>query len=415
MKVLVVGSGAREHAFCWKLRQSKQLSELYCAPGNPGTASVAQNVAITLDDISGLVKFAREKKIDFVLVGPELPLTLGLTDALEAASIKVFGPSQAASQLESSKDFTKELLTKVGVKTAAYRTFTESAAVSDYLSSCKLPIVVKADGLAAGKGVIILNSRDQVADCVKTICSELNSSKVVVEEFLTGVEASFIVATDGERVVPMATSHDYKRLLDGQRGPNTGGMGAISPTPRLTLDDEQHVINEIIHPVLAEMRARGTPFRGFLYAGLMITPQHDIYVLEFNCRMGDPECQPLMRRFEGDLLALLLSLCENNSKLPQISWSKQVAAAAVLAARGYPESPQKGDPIYGLEQVDSIPGAILFHAATTNREGTIVSNGGRVLTVSALGDSLEAARRTLYRAVDLVQFKGVHVRRDIGQ
>ncbi len=417
MRVLVIGSGAREHAFCYRLRQSRRLSALFCAPGNPGISSLAETVAIPVDRIEALRDFAISQKIDLTLVGPELPLTLGIVDLFKASGLRIFGPTAAAARIESSKDFTKELLTSIGVPTANYRTFTDRAMLSEYLESCGLPVVVKADGLAAGKGVVICNSREDTRDAIDLISGELNSEKVLVEDFLQGVEASYIVATDGERVIPMATAHDYKRLLDGQKGPNTGGMGAISPTPRLDQAMEQRVLSQVIDPVLKEMRRRGCRFEGFLYAGLMISPDRTPYVLEFNCRMGDPECQPIMRRMESELLDLLLYLTESSeSKQPsfQVKWSDQVAAAAVLAAKGYPEKAEKGDAIFGIEQAESMPQAVIFHAGTQMIDGKLVTASGRVLTVTSLGHSISEARAKLYRAVDLIQFKGMQVRRDIG-
>lgn len=415
MKVLVIGSGGREHALCWKLKQSPLVSELYCAPGNPGIAEHAKCIPIQVDDIAALLKYAQENKVDFTVVGPELALSLGVVDSFEAAGLVIFGPSKAAAQLESSKGFTKDLLSSIRVPTAAYKRCNSLEQAAAFVESASLPLVLKADGLAAGKGVFICRNRAEVQHGLSVIYSDLKNSEVVIEEFLEGVEASLIVATNGDQIVAMATSHDYKRLQDNDQGPNTGGMGSISPTHRLSLQQEQYCIENIIRPVLVEMRRRGAPFKGFLYAGLMIGASGQINVLEFNTRMGDPECQSILRRLDSDLCQLLFSLSKPNSKLEALNWSKKVSGTVVLASAGYPITSSKGDEINGLNLVSAIEGIEIFHAGTKlSEQGRIVTNGGRVLNVTAVADDMQQLRTKLYRAVDMIQFRAMQLRRDIG-
>ena len=416
MRVLVIGSGGREHALCWKIRQSAALSALFCAPGNPGIRAHAECVSIGVSEIAKLVEFAQRESIDLTVVGPELPLSLGIVDAFCAAGLVIFGPTQAAAQLESSKAFTKEILNAVGAPTAAYEAFTDLEAALRSVKVRGAPIVVKEDGLAAGKGVTVCTT---VAEAESAVRAALRSpgSKVVIEEFLAGVEASFIVATDGRAVVPLVPSHDYKRLLDGQTGPNTGGMGTVSPTSHLTPAQEEIALQRVIHPVLAEMRRRGTPFCGFLYAGLMLSPTGDLHVIEFNARLGDPETQVILRRLDSDLLLVLDALARGKGDtVAAPHWSPAAAVCVVLAASGYPEQPRKGDVIEGIGFASQIPDVLVFHAGTAlNDSGALVTAGGRVLNVTARGTTLEDARRQAYRAADLIQFAGVQKRRDIGR
>ncbi len=417
MKVLVLGSGGREDAICWKLKSSPILTELYCAPGNPGTARYAKNIDIKLTDISAIVDFAKTNKIDLTIVGPELPLTLGVTDAFEAAGLKIFGPNKEAAQMEGSKSFTKDILIKAKVPTAAYEVVYNLEEAQKVLSEWSLPYVLKADGLAAGKGVVVCHTQEQADKGLSFIFDELKADKLVLEQFLSGVEASFIVATDGERIVPMASSHDYKRIFDNDQGPNTGGMGTVSPSPRITKEQEGWVIKNIIEPTLAELRNRGIRYKGFLYAGLMISEDGQINVVEYNARLGDPETQVIMRRAETDLLPVIsaLSGVENyESCFQQPEWSNQAAVCVVLASRGYPQSSSAGDTISGIEEAEN-DSVRVFHAGTKiNDNSNLDSAGGRVLNVTALAESIDMARQKVYQAIQKISFEGMQFRKDIG-
>lgn len=411
MKVLVIGSGGREHAICWKLKSSSLIKQLFCAPGNPGTAEIAHNVNVSADNCQGLLEFAQENKIDFTIVGPEVSLSLGVVDLFRKNGLNIFGATKAGAQLESSKAFTKELAQSIKVPTASFGIFESLDSATSYLDKLKTPIVLKADGLAAGKGVMIVDSIAEAKEELKSIFKTFN--KVVIEEFLEGVEASYIVATDGEQIVPLAVSHDYKRLNDGQTGPNTGGMGSVSPSNHLTEEQGQWTLENIIRPVIKEMARRGTPFSGFLYAGLMISPKGKIDLIEFNTRLGDPECQVIMRRLDSDLLELLMGL-NAQMELKQPVWKKDAAVCVVLSASGYPENPRKGDQIHGLEQVAAMPNVVAFHAGTKAENRKILTNGGRVLNITATANSVEEARRLAYKACDMIQFNGRHCRSDVG-
>ncbi len=424
MKVLVIGQGAREHALCWKLRQSSQVTQLWCAPGNPGIGTVAKNVPVQAGDIEGLVSFAETQGVDLTVVGPELPLSLGVVDAFRAKGLRIFGPSKAAAELESSKIFAKNIMEQAGVRTAKARTFDSKQALSDHVESAELPFVLKADGLASGKGVVVCHSRDDVAEGIEQLCDSLKASTIIVEEFLTGREASFIVATDGSRVVPLATSHDYKRLKERDQGPNTGGMGSVSPTPVLNEGLIARAVKEVVEPVLKTMRDRGTPFSGFLYAGLMVRGE-EMAVLEFNARLGDPETQSILRRMDSDLFELLFALSDvsgSPSTLSPVEWTSQTAVCLVLASPGYPHAPELGDQIHGVELASDRPGVVVFHAGTTQDSSDVRptdrhlrTSGGRVLSVTSMAASLEEASRVAYQAADLIQFRGRQVRRDIGE
>lgn len=417
MKILVVGSGGREHALCLKLKES---SEVICAPGNPGIEQEVKCFNILVDDIEGIVSLAKSQNVTMVVVGPELPLSLGLVDAIKAEGIVAFGPSRKASQLESSKAFAKEIMVAAGVPTASYKEFTDvSQAKKAIEEALKLPIVLKADGLAAGKGVVVALTKEEALEALPELFkineTGKTTSKLVIEDFLDGVEVSFIIATDGERVIPFSTAHDYKRLLDGDMGPNTGGMGTVSPSPRISEKRINELIEKVITPTLIEMKKRETPFVGFLYAGLMVSSNGEINVIEYNARMGDPECQVLLSRCEGDLSALLYALATQSKILPEISFSRKTAVSIVLASSGYPQNPRKGDQITGLELACSMSEVKVFHAGTTkNNEGQIVTHGGRVLNVTATGDSIEDALSKANKASDMIQFAGVQRRRDIG-
>lgn len=417
MKVLVVGSGGREHALCWRLGQCPGVTRLYCAPGNPGTAAVAQNVPIAVNDIDALLAFAKEQQIRLTVVGPELPLSVGIVDRFEAAGLAIVGPEQAAARLESSKSFAKEIMLAAGAPTATSVSCTDEASLRASVLKTGAPVVLKADGLAAGKGVFVCMTMAEAEAAIGTLFGEMNAEVVVAEEFLAGVEASLIVVTDGETIVPLAPAHDYKRISDNDAGPNTGGMGNVSPTPRLSEEQATEAIETIVRPVIREMNRRGTPFRGFLYAGLMLCPDGRIMCLEFNARLGDPECQVIMPRLTGDLASFFLAVSERRLKdaVQDISWTAKSCVCVVLAAEGYPEKVRTGDEIDGLQHVSSLPDVFVFHAGTTtDSRGKICTAGGRVLGVTALGDSLESARHNAYRACDMIQFRGRQMRRDIG-
>jgi phosphoribosylamine--glycine ligase len=418
MKVLVVGGGGREHALCWALAASPLLGRLWCAPGNAGIAEVAECVAIAAEDIAALVAFAREHAVDLVVVGPEAPLTLGLADACAAAGLLCFGPSAAAAMLEGSKSFTKEVADAAGAPTAAWQRFTDAGAARAYVRAQGAPIVVKADGLAAGKGVVVAASVAEaeaaIADIMEARVHGAAGASVVIEECLVGQEVSFFALCDGTTALPLAAAQDHKRVGDGDTGPNTGGMGAYSPPPVFTDALRDAVMAGIIRPCLAEMARRGTPFRGVLFAGLMLTAEGP-KLIEFNVRFGDPECQVLLLRLKSDLLAALLAACEGRLHETALAWDPRPALVVVMAARGYPGAYQKGGEIRGLERAAQVPGVQVFHAGTQRREdGALVSVGGRVLGIGASGATLQAARDAAYAAVAMVDWPEGFCRRDIG-
>ena len=418
MRVLLVGSGGREHALAWALAASPLLGKLWIAPGNPGTAECGENVAIAASDIAGLVAFAREQRMDLVVVGPEAPLTLGLADACAAAGIACFGPSAAAARLEGSKAFMKEVCDAAQVPTAAWARFTEAEAARAHILAQGAPIVAKADGLAAGKGVVVAASVAEALAAVEEIMvarvhGEAGAS-VVIEEFLEGEEVSFFALCDGTHAIPLAAAQDHKRVGDGDTGPNTGGMGAYSPPPCFTPALEAAVMERMIRPTLAEMARRGAPFRGVLFAGLMLTPAGP-KLLEYNVRFGDPECQVLMLRLQSDLLPALVAACDGALDRFALRWWEEAAIIVVMAARGYPGEPAKGGVIEGMERAAQLPGVQVFQAGTTRREdGALVASGGRVLGVAASATTLGAARAAAYAAVDALDFPDGFCRRDIG-
>ena len=419
MRVLVTGSGGREHALAWKLAQSGRISEVLVAPGNAGTAREpgVRNVPLEADENARLVAFAITEDVELVIPGPEAPLVAGLVDQMERAGMPCFGPTAAAARLEGSKVFSKEVLDAAGAPTAGYREFTGLEAALQHVEERPAPMVVKADGLAAGKGVIVAGTRQQ-ARAALTEMLEAGSfgdagRRVLVEDFLEGEEASFIALVDGEHVLPLASSQDHKARDDGDRGPNTGGMGAYSPAPVLDADVQARVMNEIMHPVVRVMRDNGTPFRGVLYAGLMISPDGAPRVLEFNVRFGDPECQPLMMRMRTDLLDLIEATREGRLDKIRVSWDPRSALGVVMASGGYPGSYAKGHEISGLDTADN-SSVRVFHAGTAMNDGEVVTAGGRVLCVTALGDSLPEARDRAYDAVSDVSFEGAFSRSDIG-
>lgn len=416
MNVLLVGSGGREHALAWKLAQSPRLGKLWAAPGNAGIAQNAECVALNVSDHDAVIRFARENGISLVVIGPEQPLVEGLADALAAAGIKAFGPSAKAAQLEGSKGFTKDLCAKAGIPTAAYARFTDPAAARAYLASQPVPVVIKADGLAAGKGVVIAMTRDEADAAIDMMFDGAfgaAGAEVVIEAFLEGEEASFFAITDGETVLPLASAQDHKRVGDGDVGPNTGGMGAYSPARVLTPELEARAMAEIVEPTVKAMAAAGTPYRGILYAGLMLTadgPQ----LIEYNARFGDPECQVLMMRLESDLIDLIDATCSGKLANVQMKWRPETALTVVMAANGYPGTPVKGTVINGVDAAETT-GARVFHAGTArNADGQLIATGGRVLNVTALGQSVAEAQAAAYRAVDAIDWPEGFCRRDIG-
>ena len=419
MKVLVIGSGGREHALAWKCAASPRVTEVLVAPGNAGTAREAgiRNVNVGVDDIDALVALARDEQCALTIVGPEAPLVAGIVDAFDVAGLPCFGPSAAASQLEGSKAFTKDFMARHDIPTAAYRNFNELQPALDYIRERGAPIVIKADGLAAGKGVIVAHSLEE-AEAAATDMLAGNrfgdaGARIVVEDFLSGEEASFIVITDGENTLPLATSQDHKARDEGDLGPNTGGMGAYSPAPVVTADVEARIMAEVIEPTLDGMRDDGHPYRGFLYAGLMIEPDGSPRVIEFNCRMGDPETQPIMMRLQSDLVELCLATLDGSLDEQTADWDSRSALGVVLAAGGYPESYAKGAVIHGLDAADSDTQKV-FHAGTKDADGSVVTSGGRVLCVVGLGDSVSEAAGSAYDAVGKLCWDGVYLRRDIG-
>ena len=409
MRVLLIGSGGREHALAWALAASPLLTKLWVAPGNPGIAALAEVVPIGILDIAALVAFARDNAVDLVLPGPEAPLVAGVTDAMAAAGIACCGPTAAAAQLEGSKAFTKEVAEAAGVPTARWERFTDAAEARDFVTRRSAPIVVKADGLAGGKGVVVAATEAEALDAIDRF---IPSGPVVLEEFLEGEEVSVFALCDGLDAVFMGDARDHKRVGDGNTGPNTGGMGAVSPVPGF---DPAPVMDQVIRPVLAEMARRGTPFRGFLYAGLMIGPDGTASLIEFNVRFGDPECQPLMARLQSDLLPALLAACEGELGAFALRFRPDAACAVVMAANGYPDAPVTSTPIGGLDRAAAVPGALVFHAGTKLLDGKVMSAGGRVLTVCATGPDAEAARASAYKAVDALDWPGGFCRRDIGR
>ena len=417
MKVLVVGSGGREHALCWKIRRSPRVTKLYCAPGNGGIAREAECVPIAADDVEALRDFAKAEGVGLTVVGPELPLTRGLVDAFEAAGLRAFGPRRDGAALEGSKAFTKALLDEAGVPTAAWREFRDADAADAYVRERGVPIVVKADGLAAGKGVTVCATVDEARAAIddalrKRVFGEAGA-RVVVEDLLVGEEASFIALTDGETVLPLASSQDHKRIFDGDRGPNTGGMGAYSPAPVLDRDVETRVMREVMEPTVAALRRRGIRFRGVLYAGLMIDRGRPS-VLEFNVRFGDPECQALLVRLESDLVDVFEAAIDGTLAGRTLEWSPRPAVCVVLAAEGYPGTVRKGDVIEGLEALENWSDGVVFHAGTAAKDGRIVTAGGRVLGVTALGADIRGAIDHAYEAVGRISWPGMQYRRDIG-
>ena len=419
MKILVVGSGGREHALAWKLAQAAGVNKVYVAPGNAGTARESKLENLPISDINALADFAAENTIHLTVVGPEAPLAAGIVDVFRARGLKIFGPTKAAAQLESSKDFAKRFMARHHIPTAGFETFIDAQAAHDYVNDRGAPIVIKADGLAAGKGVVVAMSLNEAHAAIDDMLSgnKLGSAgaRVVIEDFLDGEEASFIVLVDGKNVLPMATSQDHKRIGDGDTGPNTGGMGAYSPAPVVTPDIHATVMREIILPTVRGMEADGIPFTGFLYAGLMIGKDGSVKTLEFNARMGDPETQPIMMRLKSDAVKIFEHAIAGTLDKAEAEWDHRVALGIVLAAQNYPDAPRKGDVIQGLPAGNSAgEDAHVFHAGTSDQNGNVVTNGGRVLCVTALGDNVAQAQKRAYEATDSIHFDGMQYRKDIG-
>ena len=416
MKVLVIGSGGREHAMAWKLSQSNKVNAIFIAPGNGGTHLNPKFKNIDLTDIDLLSDFAIKERIDLTVVGPELPLSEGIVDLFRSKNLNIFGPTQKAAQLESSKDFAKDFMYRHNIPTAKYKTFKMPDEAYQYINEHGAPIVIKADGLASGKGVIVAMTVKEAHDAIDFMLVDNKfgdaGAKVVIEEFIEGEEASFMVVCDGKTILPLATSQDHKRLLDRDMGPNTGGMGAYSPAPVVTKEIYSKVMEEIIYPTIHGMATDGIPFTGFLYAGLMITKKGDVKTLEYNCRMGDPETQPILMRLKSDLFEMLYKASLGQLDSSEIEWDTRSALAVVLASAGYPESPKLNDEIYIEDRI--IPDSYIFHAGTIYKNNKLLTSGGRVLAVAALANSVKEAQLKVYEAINTIKFNGVQYRKDIG-
>jgi phosphoribosylamine---glycine ligase len=417
MKILVIGNGGREHALAWKLAQSPRVQNVIVAPGNAGTATEHNCENHPANDVASWIALAKQEKVALTVVGPEAPLAAGVVDAFRSAGLKVFGPTQAAAQLESSKDFAKAFMKRHNIPTAQYMTFTDPRLAHAHVERTGAPIVIKADGLAAGKGVIVAMTLEEAHAAIDSMLDHNTlgeaGARVVIEEFMTGEEASFIVMVDGKNILPMATSQDHKRLGDNDEGPNTGGMGAYSPAPVVTPEVNARIMREIIRPTITGMAKDGYPFSGFLYAGVMIDEQGAPRVVEFNCRFGDPETQPIMMRLTSDLVGLVEHGIDGTLDQVEVEWDRRVALCVVMASHGYPDSPRKGDQISGLPTQD-LEDAKVFHAGTALADGKIVASGGRVLGVTALADKIMLAQKRAYEVADRIHFDGAQMRRDIG-
>ena len=417
MKVLVVGSGGREHALVWKISQSPMVDKIYCAPGNAGIGEMAECVAIKAEDLDGLLDFAVQNEIGLTVVGPEVPLTMGIVDKFQEKGLKIFGPSGRAAEIEGSKTFAKDLMAKYGIPTAKYGAFTDAAEAKAFLAEVGLPCVVKADGLAAGKGVLICETKEEAETAVEDILVDNKfgnaGSRVVVEEFLTGQEVSMLAFSDGKTIVPMVSSQDHKRIWDGDKGLNTGGMGAYSPAPIYTADIHEIVVPQVLESTIKAMEQEGRPFAGILYAGLMLTADGP-KVLEFNARFGDPETQAVLPRLKSDLVEIFLAIIDGRLAEMNIEWHEEAAVCVVMASGGYPESSDKGRVITGLKEAEEA-GAIVFHAGTKETDGNIVTNGGRVLGISALGKDIAEAIENAYKGVKQITFENMQYRTDIGK
>jgi len=418
MKVLVVGGGGREHALCWKISKSPIVKALFCAPGNVGISKHATSVDIKVTDIESMVRFARAEEIDLTVVGPEIPLSLGIVDRFQEENLNIFGPNKAAAEIESSKVYSKNLMKKYDIPTAFFSTFYDYGDAVNWVKEVKPPLVIKADGLAAGKGVIICHTEDESIDALDGIMRSKifgdSGNRVVIEEFLQGEEVSFIAFTDGENVLPLASSQDHKALLDGDKGPNTGGMGAYSPAPIVTSELHEAIMNQVMIPTVRALKEEGRVYKGILYAGLMIDGT-DIKVLEFNCRFGDPEAQPLLMRMRSDIVPIMRAISRGGVAEGEIQWYDQASVCVVMASKGYPGDYKKGFKIGRIDDVNDMDGVIVFHSGTSRDGSNIVANGGRVLGVTALGDNIPDAISTAYNAVNHIDCELLYFRTDIGK
>ncbi|MBI4378477.1 MAG: phosphoribosylamine--glycine ligase [Nitrospinae bacterium] len=421
MKILVIGSGGREHALVWKINQSPLVRKIYCAPGNAGTSEIAENISIESTDIKSLADFARENSVDLTVVGPELPLTLGIVNEFERQGLRIFGPTKEASEIEGSKVFAKDIMKKYGIPTAQYEYFDSPDKVKDYIlqqAQDYTPLVIKADGLAAGKGVIICHTRDEVIRAVDSIMVQRvfgsAGEKVIIEEYLRGEEVSFMAFSDGEDIVPLATTQDHKQIYDDDRGPNTGGMGAYSPAPIITETLNRYIIETIMKPLVLGMKKEGRCYKGILYAGLIIVNGKP-FVLEFNCRFGDPEIQPILVRMKNDIVSIMMSAVEGRLKGEEIQWYNEASVCVVMAAEGYPDIYERGKEIKGLDEAKKIENLVIFHAGTDKKNSRVITNGGRVLGVTSLGADIKDAIERAYRGVKTISWEGVYYRNDIGR
>jgi len=419
MKILVIGSGGREHALVWKIAQSPKVDKIYCAPGNAGTAGLAENVDLKAEDVSGLKKFARDKKIDLTVVGPEAPLVAGIVNQFEKEGLRIFGPRSEAAAIEGSKVFSKQFMVKYEIPTAASAIFSDPNEALDYIDQIGAPLVVKADGLAAGKGVVVCQTKQEAVAAVKLIMEKKEfgkaGDKVIIEECLIGEEVSILAFTDGKSIIPLASSQDHKRVFDNDEGPNTGGMGAYSPAPIVTERLMEEIYLLVLKPFVSGMQEEGIVYKGVIYAGVMVTKKGPL-VLEFNARFGDPETQPILMRMKGDIVPIFEAIIDGKLDDRLIEWDEKAAVCVVLAAGGYPGHYEKGIPIEGLDRIDQLENVVVFHAGTKLESSKqIVTNGGRVLGVTALGGSIKFAIKKAYQAVDMLHFKGMHYRKDIGK
>ncbi|MCK5391713.1 MAG: phosphoribosylamine--glycine ligase [Deltaproteobacteria bacterium] len=418
MKVLVVGGGGREHALCWKISQSPNVKALFCAPGNIGISKHATCVDIKVTDIDSMVRFAKAEEIDLTIVGPEIPLSLGIVDRFQEENLNIFGPNKAAAEIESSKVYSKNLMKKYDIPTAFFSTFYDYEEAVNWVKEVKPPLVIKADGLAAGKGVIICHTEDEAVDVLDDIMKSKifgdSGNQVVIEEFLQGEEVSFIAFTDGENIIPLESSQDHKALLDGDKGPNTGGMGAYSPAPIITPELHETIMNQVMIPTVRALKQEGREYKGILYAGLMIDGT-DIKVLEYNCRFGDPEAQPLLMRMRSDIVPLMNTISKGGVARGDIQWYDRASVCVVLASKGYPGDYKKGFQIDRIDDVNNMDGVLVFHSGTSKDDSNIVANGGRVLGVTALGDSIPDAISAVYKAVNHIDCESLYFRTDIGK
>ena len=417
MEVLVIGGGGREHALVWKIKQSPRVKKIYCAPGNAGTGEIAENIPIAADDIPSLLEFALQKEIGLTVVGPEQPLVMGVVDQFEKKGLRIFGPNARAAELEGSKSFAKDIMAKYGLPTAEYKTFSSSDNAAEYIKFKDCPLVIKADGLAAGKGVLLCQTVDEALAAVDSIMGKKSFGKagnqIVVEEFLQGQEVSVLAFSDGQTVLLMDSAQDHKAAYDGDKGPNTGGMGAYSPAPVFTEIIRQKVRDQIMLPMIRAMRQEGRPFKGILYAGLMLTKTGS-QVLEFNVRFGDPETQPLLVRMDSDIIPVFEACIDGTLDQCPLQWKNESSVCVVMAAEGYPGSYEKGKPISGLQNANSLPGVEVFHAGTKTQDGEVLTQGGRILGVTATGENIGTAIAKAYEAVDKIKWQGIHYRKDIG-